>query len=77
MHPVHVRRQRRVADQLARQMRAERAVVRLFDEGHVENPALLAYLNRLSSLLFVLSRYEDALGGQSAVRLAKGDDTGA
>ncbi len=57
--------------------RAERAVVRLFDEGYVENPALLAYLNRLSSLLFVLSRYEDALGGQSAVRLAKGDEPGA
>lgn len=55
--------------------RAERAVVRLFDEGYVENPALLAYLNRLSSLLFVLSRYEDALSGQSAVRLAKEDES--
>ena len=31
--------------------RAERTVVRLYDEGYIENPHLLAYLNRLSSLL--------------------------
>jgi cob(I)alamin adenosyltransferase len=51
--------------------RAERSVVHLFDEKYVENPDLARYLNRLSSLLFVLSRYEDALGGRGAVRLAK------
>lgn len=55
--------------------RAERTVVRLYDEGYIENPHLLPYLNRLSSLLFVLSRYEDAVGGQSAVRLAREDDS--
>jgi cob(I)alamin adenosyltransferase len=52
--------------------RAERAVVRLADDGLIENAELLRYLNRLSSLLFVLSRYADALGGSSAVKLAKG-----
>lgn len=51
--------------------RAERQVVRLYDEGLVENGELMRYLNRLSSLLYVLSRYEDALSGQSGVTLAK------
>lgn len=51
--------------------RAERHVVRLLDEGYIENAELVRYLNRLSSLLFVLSRYEDAVSGQSSVRLAK------
>ncbi|MBI2913925.1 MAG: cob(I)yrinic acid a,c-diamide adenosyltransferase [Chloroflexi bacterium] len=36
--------------------RAERAVVRLAGQEPV-NPAILAYLNRLSDLLFVLARY--------------------
>ena len=54
--------------------RAERLVVRLYDEGLIKNVELIRYLNRLSSLAFVLARYEDALSGQSAVRLAKGDD---
>ncbi len=53
--------------------RAERGVVRLYDEGTIENPELLRYLNRLSSLCFALARYEDALGGQSSTTLAKGD----
>lgn len=52
--------------------RAERAVVRLADDGLIENAELLRYLNRLSSLLFVLARYADALSGSSAVKLAKG-----
>lgn len=51
--------------------RAERGVVRLYDDGLIENRELIRYLNRLSSLLFVLSRYEDALSGQSAVRITK------
>ena len=50
--------------------RAERRVVQLLDEGYIENEELVRYLNRLSSLLYVLSRYEDALSGQSAVTLA-------
>lgn len=38
--------------------RAERAVVRLASEEEVD-PAVLAYLNRLSDLLFVLARLEN------------------
>ncbi len=56
--------------------RAERRVVKLYDDGLIENPELMRYLNRLSSLLFVLSRYEDALAGQGKVRLARGDESG-
>ena len=51
--------------------RAERRVVRLYDDGLIENPELIRYLNRLSSLCFVLARYEDALGGKGSVTLAK------
>ena len=43
--------------------RAERAVVRLRNEGHVGNEQILRYLNRLSSLLFVLARHEDHEAG--------------
>lgn len=52
--------------------RAERQVVRLFDERMIDNRELLRYLNRLSSLCFVLSRYEDTVGGGS-VTLARDD----
>lgn len=51
--------------------RAERIVVRLFDDGHIENRDLIRYLNRLSSLLFVLSRLEDTRDGEGAATLAK------
>jgi len=37
--------------------RAERQMVTLANKGMIRNPHLLAYLNRLSDLLFVLSRY--------------------
>lgn len=50
--------------------RAERRVVELFHARGVSNPALLAYLNRLSSLCFVLELLENQAGGQAA-RLAK------
>jgi len=53
--------------------RAERLTVKLFDDGLIENRELLRYLNRLSALCFVLSRHEDALGGQGAAKLSKGD----
>ena len=52
--------------------RAERLVVHLLHDGIIENAQLVRYLNRLSSLLFVLQLYEDALSGQSNVTLAKG-----
>jgi cob(I)alamin adenosyltransferase len=43
--------------------RAERSVVALSAQGHVD-PLLLVYLNRLSDLLFVLARHENQRAGQ-------------
>jgi cob(I)alamin adenosyltransferase len=43
--------------------RAERAVVTLAREEPVD-PRVLAYLNRLADLLFVLARYENHRGGE-------------
>ncbi|MFQ5933221.1 MAG: hypothetical protein ACE5KI_01095 [Dehalococcoidia bacterium] len=39
--------------------RAERRAVALKAEGLITNDEILRYLNRLSSLLFVLARYEE------------------
>ena len=44
--------------------RAERRVVELFHQGKLENPHLLAYLNRLSSLCFALELLENQHAGQ-------------
>ncbi|NPA27277.1 MAG: cob(I)yrinic acid a,c-diamide adenosyltransferase [Chloroflexi bacterium] len=49
--------------------RAERRVVTLHREGRVQNPALLAYLNRLSSLCFVLELWENQAAGAEAARV--------
>lgn len=57
--------------------RAERRTVKLLDEGMIENRELIRYLNRLSALLFVLSRLEDSLGGQESATLAKTKKTGS
>lgn len=43
--------------------RAERLVVKLAHDGEVPNEQVLAYLNRLSSLLFILARFEDREAG--------------
>jgi cob(I)alamin adenosyltransferase len=43
--------------------RAERTVTHLFHEGEGANRTMVTYLNRLSSLLFGLARYEDAAAG--------------
>lgn len=43
--------------------RAERRVVGLLHAGQLENAHLVRYLNRLSSLLFLLARIDDAAGG--------------
>ncbi len=51
--------------------RAERRVVRLYHEHELENPYLLSYLNRLSSLCFVLEILEDQASGVAAPTLAK------
>jgi cob(I)alamin adenosyltransferase len=48
--------------------RAERLAVRLLHEKDVENEELIAYLNRLSSLLFVLARFEDSEAGVTPTR---------
>lgn len=51
--------------------RAERIVVHLVHDGLVENIHLVRYLNRLSSLLFVLELYENAIAGVDRTTLAK------
>lgn len=50
--------------------RAERIVARLMHEEDLENVEIIRYLNRLSSLLFALARYEEHLLGQKST-LAK------
>jgi cob(I)alamin adenosyltransferase len=51
--------------------RAERGVARLYHERLVENQELLRYLNRLSSLCFVLELYENQAVGISSPSLAR------
>jgi cob(I)alamin adenosyltransferase len=52
--------------------RAERLTARLLHDGIISNAELLRYLNRVSDVLFVLARYEEADEG-AAARRAKGD----
>lgn len=51
--------------------RAERRVAELLHRGALENANLLQYLNRLSSLIFVLEIYENQAGGASRLTLAR------
>ena len=51
--------------------RAERAVARLMHEGDLENNQIMRYLNRLSSFLFALARYEDREAGVDRPTFAK------
>jgi cob(I)alamin adenosyltransferase len=44
--------------------RAERYVVKLLHEKNLGNKEIGRYLNRLSSLLFALARYEEHLAGR-------------
>ena len=46
--------------------RAERRMVTLRNKGMIQNPHILAYLNRLSDLLFVLSRYYEPVSRKLA-----------
>ncbi len=48
--------------------RAERRVVSLRHAGHNVNDAILGYLNRLSSLLFIAARVEDHATGSAPQR---------
>lgn len=50
--------------------RAERCVARLMHEEAFENEEVIRYLNRLSSLLFALARYEEHVAGRQTT-LAK------
>jgi cob(I)alamin adenosyltransferase len=51
--------------------RAERLVANLTHTGQLENRELLRFLNRLSSLCFVLELLENQAAGQSRTTLAK------
>jgi len=51
--------------------RAERRVAFLLHQKEIENPALLQYLNRLSSLCFILELFENQLKGNHSTSLAK------
>ncbi|HBX68489.1 MAG TPA: ATP:cob(I)alamin adenosyltransferase, partial [Chloroflexi bacterium] len=51
--------------------RAERRLATLYLDGELENPQLLRYLNRLSSLCFVLELLENQQAGQNQPTLAK------
>jgi cob(I)alamin adenosyltransferase len=53
--------------------RAERRLTSLHLAGELHNPELLRYLNRLSSLCFVLELLENLQAGQSRPTLAKGE----
>jgi cob(I)alamin adenosyltransferase len=53
--------------------RAERLVARLAHEGELRDDTPLRYLNRLSSLLFVMGRVEDRAAGVEKFTLAAGE----
>jgi cob(I)alamin adenosyltransferase len=59
-----------VARTIAR--RAERLAVALHQQGHLNNGEILRYLNRLSSLLFVLARTVDAASGRPPIEAKSG-----
>ena len=40
--------------------RSERQIVRLYHDGDITNQEVLRYLNRLSDLLFIMARWEEA-----------------
>jgi cob(I)alamin adenosyltransferase len=51
--------------------RSERKLAELIDLGFIENLELLRFVNRLSSLLFVLELYENSIAGKSEQTLVK------
>jgi cob(I)alamin adenosyltransferase len=55
--------------------RAERQVAELLHRGEIENVHLLSYLNRLSSLCFLLELLENQAAGKAQSTLAKGDSS--
>ena len=57
--------------------RAERLVARLQHEELIENDEILRYMNRLSSLCFILELFENQEAGKKTPTLAKDTDTSA
>ncbi len=51
--------------------RAEREASRLRADGHPLNPEVLRYLNRASSVIYDLARYEEHRAGAAAPRLTR------
>ena len=51
--------------------RAEREASRLRDAGHPVNPETMRYLNRASSVLYDLARYEEHHAGRAAPRATR------
>jgi cob(I)alamin adenosyltransferase len=54
--------------------RAERLVARMVHEGLLDNPVILPYINRVSSLCFILALWENLQSGVESPTLAKSDD---
>lgn len=52
--------------------RAERRLAGLFHTGDLENPLLMQYLNRLSSLCFILELYENQQEGKTSTLAKEG-----
>jgi cob(I)alamin adenosyltransferase len=52
--------------------RAERRLVELFQRGDIQNPEILRYINRLSSLCFVFELLENKAAGVYKITLAAG-----
>ena len=53
--------------------RAERETVRLRDTDHPVNPETLRWLNRASSVLFDLARYEESVAVGGSLPAADGE----
>ena len=51
--------------------RAERTIARLLHSNQLENREILRYMNRLSSLCFILELYENKLAGVERITLVK------
>ncbi|MBN1669076.1 MAG: ATP:cob(I)alamin adenosyltransferase, partial [Anaerolineales bacterium] len=54
--------------------RAERRLATLWQQQQLENGELLRYLNRLSSLCYILELFENQRAGQTGLTLAKDQD---
>lgn len=51
--------------------RAERRITYLFHNQLIENPSIVSYLNRLSSMCFILELHENMASGKDTPTLAK------